>query len=92
MLWQLVSADGHTVSGEVDFTWAPSAAAVTSPGTATAPDCGGEAAAAPPEATTAPVVRADANLADVLWIGGAIAAVLVAGAVTLFVSTRRRKD
>lgn len=92
MLWQLVSADGHTVSGEVDFTWAPSTDAVTSPGAATAPDCGGEGIAAPPEATTAPVVRGDANLADVLWIGGAIAAVLVAGAATLFVSTRRRKD
>ena len=91
MLWQLVSADGHTVSGEVDFTWAPTADAVTSPGSATAPDCGGQAVAAPPESSTAPVVRGDANLGDVLWVGGAIAAVLVAGAVTLFVATRRRR-
>ncbi|SOE70390.1 hypothetical protein SAMN06296378_2215 [Salinibacterium xinjiangense] len=91
MLWQLVSADGHTVSGEVDFAWAPSTDAVTSPGSATAPDCGGQAVAAPPESSTAPVVRGDANLGDVLWIGGAIAVVLVAGAVALFVATRRRK-
>lgn len=90
MRWQLVSADGHTVSGEVDFTWAPSADAVTSRGSATAPDCGGKAAAAPTESTRAPVVRGDAKLGDVLWIGGATAALLVAGAVTLFVATRRR--
>ena len=91
MLWQLVSADGHTVAGEVAFTWAPSADAVTSPGSATAPDCGGKAVAVPRESATAPVVRGDANLGDVLWIGGAIAAVLLAGAVTLIVVTRRRK-
>ena len=91
MLWQLVSADGHTVAGEVAFTWAPSADAVTSPGSATAPNCGGKAVAVPRESATAPVVRGDANLGDVLWIGGAIAAVLAAGAVTLFVATRRRK-
>ena len=91
MLWQLVSADGHTVAGEVAFTWAPSADAVTSPGSATAPDCGGKVVVTPSESATAPVVRGDANLGDVLWIGGALAAVLVAGAVTLFVATRRRK-
>ncbi|MGV8897006.1 MAG: copper resistance CopC family protein [Rhodoglobus sp.] len=90
MLWQLVSADGHTVSGEIGFTWAPSTDAEASAGSATPPNCGGEAAAAP-ESTTAPVARDDANLSDVLWIGGAIAAVLVAGLVTLFLATRRRK-
>lgn len=91
MLWQLVSADGHTVSGEIDFTWAPSADAVSSTGSATPPDCGGQAVAAPPGSSAAPVVRADANLGDVLWIGGAIMAVLVAGGVTLVIATRRRK-
>ena len=91
MLWQLISADGHTVAGKVEFTWAPSADAVTSPGSATAPDCGGKVVVTPSESATAPVVRGDANLGDVLWIGGGIAAVLVAGAVILFVATRRRK-
>ena len=90
MLWQLVSADGHTVSGEVDFMWAPSADAVISSGSTSPPDCGGEAVAAPEPSTTA-VTRGNANLGDVLWIGGAIAAVLIAGVVTLFVTTRRRK-
>ncbi len=91
MLWQLISSDGHTVSGEVDFTWAPSAGAATSVGSSTPPNCGGKAVTAPPGSTTAPVVRSAANLGDVLWIGGAIAAVLIAGAITLLVATRRRK-
>ena len=90
MLWQLVSADGHTVSGEVDFTWAPSTGAVSSNGSTSPPDCGGEAVAAP-ESSTAPVVRGDASLGDVLWVGGAIAAVLIAGLVTLSVASRRRR-
>lgn len=91
MLWQLVSADGHTVSGEVNFTWAPSTDAVTSGGSAARPDCGGQAADVPPAPTADAVARSDADLADVLWIGGATAAVLVAGTVTLVVATRRRK-
>lgn len=91
MLWQLVSADGHTVSGEIDFAWAPASDAVVSAGSSTPPDCGGQAVDAP-EATTAPVAaRGDANLSDVLWIGGAIGAVLIAGLVTLLVATRRRR-
>lgn len=92
MLWQLVSSDGHTVSGEVNFTWAPPAGAAASPGSSSPPDCGGKAATVPSEPTaTTPVARADVNLTDVLWIGGTIVAVLFAGVITLIVATRRRK-
>jgi copper resistance protein C len=90
MLWQLVSSDGHTVSGEIDFTWAPPADAVASAGAETPPNCGGDSVAAP-DSTTAKAVRSDAALGDVLWVGGAIAAVLIAGLVTLVVASRRRK-
>ena len=90
MLWQLVSADGHTASGEVDFTWAPSAGAVTSSGSVSPPDCGGTAVAAP-QSTVAPQLRGNANLEAVLWIGGAIMAVFIAGLVTLFILARRRR-
>ena len=90
MLWQLVSADGHTVSGEVDFTWAPPTDTVVSAGVSTPPNCGGDTVTAPDPAT-ATAVRADATLGDVLWIGGAIAAMLVAGLVTLVVARRRHK-
>lgn len=91
MLWQLVSSDGHTVSGEIDFAWAPPAGAATAGGSPTPPNCGSEAGSVPTDSATPPVVRDNANLGDVLWIGGAIAAVLLAGAVTLIVATRRRK-
>jgi len=89
LLWQLVSEDGHTVSGEIGFTWAPPADFVPSEGTATAATCGNEAAA--PVASAPPEKRANADLTDVLWIGGAIGALLVAGLVTFLVVTRRKK-
>ena len=45
-------------------------------------------------ATTAPAKpeHENANLGDVLWIGGAIAAVLLAGLVALLIVSRRRKS
>lgn len=41
VIWQVVSADGHTVSAEFPFTWAPAdpAAAVVSTGSSSAPEC-----------------------------------------------------
>lgn len=90
LIWQLVSEDGHTVSGEFGFTWAPTDNAVASVGTPTPPNCGGPAQEATSPADAAPV-RSDANLTDVLWAGGAIVAVLLAAAATFFVLTRKRK-
>ena len=89
MLWQLISTDGHSVSGEIGFTWAPAEGAVVSQGTATAGTCGNGTAA--PVASDPPVTRSNADLGDVLWIGGAIAAILVAALVTFLVVTRKRK-
>jgi methionine-rich copper-binding protein CopC len=99
LLWQVVSADGHTVSEEFPFTWAPaddSAAGAASTGSATAPDCdgttGGEpsGAAGGTDSPAEPAAASEANLADVLWIGGAVLAVGLAIGVTLFVVGRRR--
>jgi methionine-rich copper-binding protein CopC len=89
MLWQLISTDGHTVSGEIDFSWAPPAGAAVSDGTAAPATCGNEDSA--PVASGPPEVRPNADLGDVLWIGGAIGAVLIAGLVTFLVVTRRTK-
>jgi methionine-rich copper-binding protein CopC len=88
MLWQLISTDGHTVSGEIDFTWAPPDGFEPSEGTATAATCGNEAAE--PVASAPPEKRGNADLSDVLWIGGAIGALLVAGLVTFLVVTRKK--
>ncbi|MBN9240546.1 MAG: hypothetical protein BGO97_12610 [Micrococcales bacterium 70-64] len=90
LLWQLVSEDGHTVSGEVDFTWAPAEGVEPAAGAASPATCGN--AAEEPAASSPPQeVRGNADLGDVLWIGGAIAAVLAAALVTFLVVTRRRK-
>lgn len=96
VVFQIISADGHTVSGEIPFTWAPSAASTVTKGVADPPGCGGTkgpAAAAPPagnggsEATRTTQVP----LADVLWIGGILVALAIAIIVTLVVVTRRRR-
>lgn len=89
LLWQLVSADGHTVSGEVNFVWAPADGAEPAQGTATPATCGnGEGA---PVASEPQEARGNADLGDVLWIGGAIAGVLVAALVTFLVATRKKR-
>lgn len=80
--WQVVSADGHTVSDEIGFTWAgtPSSAQTATCETVTmTPD---------PEPQTAP--PSTIALSDVLWIGGAVLAVGIAIAVTIGVLSRKR--
>ena len=102
VVWQVISEDGHTVSDEFTFEWAPAADAEPATGQAAPPVCG---AVTPEETTTptadatttpeptAPVARPEhenANLTDVLWIGGAILAALAAAAVALMIVARRR--
>ena len=92
VLWQVVSTDGHSVSGQYDFTWAPAAGQAASPGSATPPDCNGTKGAATAPASSPPEVpRGNADIGDVLWIGGAIGAILLAGLVTFLVLGRRAK-
>jgi methionine-rich copper-binding protein CopC len=43
VIWQVVSSDGHTVSDEFTFDWAPAAGQTASTGSATVPDCNGTA-------------------------------------------------
>lgn len=103
-LWQVVSADAHTVSGEFAFTWAPDADAVVSPGSPTPPVCGEsvveETPTASPTPTPEPTVTPTAEAIDdeataasdpstALWIGGAVLAVLLAGGVTWLIVRRR---
>lgn len=98
-VWQVVSEDGHTVSGEFAFTWAPTDQDAVSPGSATPPVCGAveptptasAPATATPEPATEPIDHPDANLTDVLWIGGAIVAVLLAALVTVLIVGRRAR-
>lgn len=88
--WQVVSADGHPVSGEVAFHWTGDA---TATGTATPPVC---AAGEPEPGPTAEAEEghhgaepSEIPLGDVLWIVGAVLAVAIAVTIALL-ATRRR--
>ncbi len=94
IIFQIVSGDGHTVSGEIPFTWAPSSAAAVTKGVVDPPGCDG--AKGPPKPNAAgggSEASRDSQvpLADVLWIGGILLAVATAAIVTLVALTRRRR-
>jgi methionine-rich copper-binding protein CopC len=104
-LWQVISADGHTVSEEFTFTFEPSTDAVLSQGSTTAPVCGAaqvdpeptpEPTAVPEEPSDLDIVMPisapinDASADVVPWVIGGIA-VVVAGAVMTVLLLRRNK-
>ena len=94
IIYQLVSADGHTVSGEIPFTWAPSGSAAVTNGVASPPGCDGAKGPAKPDASNggSEATRdSTVPLADVLWIGGVIVVVALAVIITLVIVTRRRR-
>jgi methionine-rich copper-binding protein CopC len=107
VIWQVVSADGHTVSEEYPFTWAPSdpAAFTASTGSASAPECGTEDGAtgadgdseggSAEESPTTDTTTDDpqlANLSDLLWVGGAIVLVGATVGLTLVLGGRKKKN
>jgi copper resistance protein C len=83
LVYQVVSADGHTVSDEFTFEWAPEGEFTASEGSSTPGDCNGLYARG--DGATTPDDTASADLSAVLWIGGAVLAVGLAVAVTLVV-------
>ncbi|KQQ05345.1 MULTISPECIES: copper resistance CopC family protein [unclassified Rathayibacter] len=93
--WQVVSTDGHPVSGQYSFDWQPGADATLAEGSESVPDCNGTVDVSNQSATTSDesesASAADpALLGDVLWIGGALVAVVAAVGVTLLVLRRRQ--
>ena len=103
LTWQAVSIDGHTIDGQIPFTWTPDDITESSEGRATAPVCGEvleqQGADPTPAATdaaeaTAPPASADEDSgipSELLWIGGAVVAVVAAAATTMLVLSRRKK-
>lgn len=83
LVYQVVSADGHTVSDEFTFDWAPEAEFAASAGSATPGDCDGLYARG--DGADGPAEAASIDLSSVLWIGGALLAVGIAVVVTLIV-------
>lgn len=89
--WQVVSADGHTVSDTIPFAWKPTPnAESTTKGASTVPNCG-EKSLSSPDGSSAVTAAKDANT-DVLWIGGAVVAVALAIVATLLLLRPRKKN
>ncbi len=80
--WQVVSSDGHTISGQYSFVYQPGSGAAAAEG-ADAPACGGEEAGA----------SADQPSDDSILIGAAVGIVgLAAIAIVVAVFLGRRRD
>lgn len=86
LVYQFVSADGHTLSDSIDFEWAPEGDAERSEGASEAGDCNGLYARG--DGTDEGAGGASVDGDSLLWIGGALAAVVVAVVVTLLVLRR----
>lgn len=90
--WQIVSADGHTVSQKLDFTYRPPAGTPKAAGTEGRPACG--ASGATSTASSAPSAangKTDAgNLGLVIGLAGAIIALAVIGVIVVLLTARRR--
>ncbi|NQW91055.1 copper resistance protein CopC [Curtobacterium sp. VKM Ac-2861] len=88
--WQIVSADGHTVSDEYAFTWkAPSGFSAAS-GSTTPPTCATAGDDSTAAATTGTASGdTDSAATDALWIGAG-GVVLVAAVVAVLLLLRHR--
>lgn len=92
--WQVVSTDGHPVSGQYGFDWQPAAGVAVAEGSEAVPDCNGTVTASggsddSSDDAAATSTSDPALLGDVLWIGGALVAVVAAAGVTLLLLRRR---
>jgi hypothetical protein len=99
MRWQLVSSDGHTVSGEVGFDWQPDTGQEVSEGLDAPPACGGgtldKVAPADSDKTSEAGDAAGASSFDaatVVLIAAAVALVLVAAVAIFIISAKRTKN
>lgn len=100
MLYQAVSEDGHTIDGEIGFTWTPlGTVGKVSPALDAPPVCG-ESPAPTPVATVPAEDPGEAvgdpapsgiELPTVLWIAGGLVAVGVLIAIAILIAGRRRR-
>jgi copper resistance protein C len=94
LVYQFVSADGHPVSDQFSFDWAPTGDVTASAGSTSPGDCDGLYARGDGSGGDGAGSTADAasiDLSAVLWIGGALLAVGIAVVVTLIVLRPKRK-
>ena len=91
--WQVVSTDGHTVSGEFGFTWEPPADFDPATAADAPPECrteGADESSAPAESAEPPSDASGVSGTDLLWVLGTVVVVGVVLFGTLVLLTRRR--
>ncbi|NEN05496.1 copper resistance protein CopC [Diaminobutyricibacter tongyongensis] len=92
--WQIVSADGHTVSSSIEFTYRPPAGTVASAGNAVGPPCGQLETAAPGASTGSGTgggsTAQTSDLGIVLGIAIGIVVLALAGVLIVVLTARRR--
>jgi methionine-rich copper-binding protein CopC len=102
LAWQVVSNDGHPVSGEIPFTWQPPANAEPAPALAAPPVCGEDPQPVVTEQpssgpTPEPSPSAEAPAASAIdpalvgWIGGGVVAAGLVIAAAILIASRRRR-
>jgi len=94
--WQVVSTDGHPISGEFGFEWQPAAGQPVGAGADSAA-CGEASVGDEPATTIAPSPgpapgSSSVPVGDALWIGGGALALLAAALVTWLAVRRRSGD
>jgi copper resistance protein C len=92
--WQVVSTDGHPISGTWTFDWQPAEGVVLAEGSTEPGSCGGDAVVSTPddetEETEEPTDAAAASVPlDALWIGGGVLAAALAALATWLIVRRR---
>jgi methionine-rich copper-binding protein CopC len=96
--WQTVSTDGHSISDTFTFSWQPDASQVLADGSPSAPTCASDSSSDTGADTDAAATDAAADTGsgvgatDLLWIGGALVAILAAIGVTLLLLRKRPTD
>lgn len=88
--WQLISADGHPLSGTVDFAWAPAGEHAVTEGTTAPGACAGA-----DQNAEAPHDDAESDAAASalpLWIAGGIAAAAILAALVFVLVNRAKRS
>jgi methionine-rich copper-binding protein CopC len=94
VVWQIVSADGHIVSNQYTFTWAPQGPFTPAVGTSHPQDCNGRSGGtAPPDPNlgTDPTRQPTANLGLVLGIGGGVVGLGIILTLVILLTGRKKK-
>ncbi|MEO5535323.1 MAG: copper resistance CopC family protein [Pseudolysinimonas sp.] len=73
VLWQVISADGHPVSGEIPFSWEAPVGFTPAPNYASAPACGEDPASEPSVAPSTSTAPPRDGSSPALWIGIGVA-------------------